>query len=124
MRYTRENILNLRKQLIKYCSETNLRDIEFLTEKLIDYPTMVEVVTDLGEVPNGYIKTEYISTGHGAFGEPEGYTIRRVCGSGDLDNRRIMVFLDSEGVPVFASNRNIENLIDIAKEAHSNSFTI
>jgi hypothetical protein len=124
MRYTRENILNLRKQLIKYCSETNLRDIEFLTEKLIDYPTMVEVVTELGEVPNGYIKTEYVSTGHGAFGEPEGYTIRRVCGSGDLDNRRVMVFLESEGVPVFACNRDIENLIDIAKEAHSNSFTI
>ena len=124
MRYNRENILNLRKQLIKYCSETNLRDIEFLTEKLIDYPTMVEVVTELDEVPNGYIKKEYVSTGHGAFGEPEGYTIRRVCGSGDLDNHRIMVFLDSEGVPVFACDRGIEKLIDIAKEAHYNSFTI
>lgn len=124
MKYTRENIVNLRKQLIKYCSETNLRDIEFLTEKLIDYPTMVEVVTELGEVPNGYIKTEYVSTGHGAFGEPEGYTIRRVCGSGDLDNRRVMVFLESEGVPVFACNRDVEKLIEVAKEAFNNSFSI
>jgi hypothetical protein len=124
MRYTRENILNLRKKLIKYCSDTSNRDIEFLTDKLLDYPTMVEAVTELAEVSNQYIKSEYISTGHGAFGEPEGYSIRRVCGSGDLDNRRVMVFLDSEGVPVFACNRDIENLIDIAKEAHSNSFTI
>ena len=31
---------------------------------------------------------------------------------------------DSEGVSVFACIRDVENLINIAKEAHSNSFTI
>lgn len=124
MRYTRENILNLRKQLIKYCSESLFKDIEFLTEKLLEFPTMVEVVTELSEVPYPYIKREYVSTGHGAFGEPEGYTTKRVCGSADLNNRRIMVFLDSSDIPVFACNRDLENLISITKEAFNNSFTI
>jgi hypothetical protein len=124
MKYTRENILNLRKKLIRYCSDTNLSDIEFITERLIEYPTMAEVVTELIEVPRRYIQTEYVSTGHGAFGEPEGYSVSRVCGSMSLDNRRIMVFLDSEGIPVFGCNRNIEQLIELAKEAHNNSFTL
>jgi hypothetical protein len=35
-----------------------------------------------------------------------------------------MVFLDSEGVPVFGCNRDIEQLIDVVKKAHDNSFTI
>jgi hypothetical protein len=124
MRYTRENILNLRKKLIKLCSDTNYSDIEFITERLLEYPTMVDVVTELREVPRRYIQTEYVSTGHGAFGEPEGYTVSRVCGSSGLENRRIMVFLDSEGVPVFGCNRDIEQLIDVVKKAHDNSFTI
>ena len=66
MKYTRENILNLRKKLIRYCSDTNLSDIEFITERLIEYPTMADVVTELSEVPRRYIQTEYVSTGHGA----------------------------------------------------------
>ncbi len=124
MKYTRENILNLRKKLIKLCSDTNYSDIEFITERLLEYPTMVDVVTELREVPRRYIQTEYVSTGHGAFGEPEGYTVSRVCGGSGLENRRIMVFLDSEGVPVFGCNRDIEQLIDVVKKAHDNSFTI
>lgn len=124
MKYNRENILNLRKKLIKFCSDTNYSDIEFITERLLEYPTMIEVVTELGEVPRKYIQTEYVSTGHGAFGEPEGYIISRVCGSMSLENRRIMVFLDSEGVPVFGCNRDIEKLIDVVKKAHNNSFTL
>jgi hypothetical protein len=124
MKYTRENILNLRKQLIKYCSETNLHDIEFITEKLLDHPSMVEVITELNEVPNQYIRKDYVSTGHGAFGEPEGYSIYRVCGSANLNNRRIMVFLNSSGEPIFACNKDIEKLIEIVKVAHNNSFTL
>jgi len=124
MRYNRENILNLRKKLIKFCSDTNHSDIEFITERLLEYPTMVEIVTELGEVPRRYIDTEYVSTGHGAFGEPEGYSISRVCGSASLENRGIIVFLDSEGVPVYGCNRNIEKLIELVKDAHNNSFTL
>ena len=113
MKYSRSEIVNLRKLMIKYGVEKNLVTI---TDMLIDYPEMVNVVTDLDEIPSGYVKREHVSTGHGAFGEPEGYTNEYVCGQ-RVERRRNMILLNDKDEPIFANKFvDIEKIIEYAIE--------
>jgi hypothetical protein len=121
MKYSRSEIVNLRKLMIKYSVEKNLVTI---TDMLIDYPEMVNIVTDLDEIPSGYIKREHISTGHGAFGEPEGYTNEYVCGQ-RVGRRCNMILLNDKDEPIFAKNSiDLEKIIELTKEKHNQTFTL
>jgi hypothetical protein len=122
MKYNREQIINLRRMMIKH--NVNESSIKTITEALINNPLMTSVVTDLDEIKNKYIKREYVSTGHGAFGEPEGYTDFYVCGF-PIENRHNMVFLNENEEPIYANNSlNIEKLIEETKQKHNDSFTL
>ena len=121
MKYSRKEIVNLRKLMIKYGVEKNLGTI---TDMLIDYPEMVNVVTDLDEISSRFIKREYISTGHGAFGEPEGYTNEYVCGQ-PVERRRNMILLNQNDEPIFADKFvDLEKIIETTKEKHNQTFSL
>jgi len=72
----REQLIKLRENLIKYLPEKT-KEIEKLAQLFIHNPTMTRVVniSDRDKMDKlDYKKDrEYVSTGHGAFGEPEGY---------------------------------------------------
>ncbi len=121
MRYSRKEIVNLRKLMIKYGVEENL---VIITDMLIDYPEMINVVTNLDEITPKFIKREYISTGHGAFGESEGYTNEYVCGQ-PVERRRNMILLNQNDEPIFADKFvDIEKIIELTKEKHLESFKL
>lgn len=121
MEYSREQIITLRKMMIKYNIE---RDLQKITNLLIDYPKMVNVVTDLEEVSSKYVKREYFSTGHGAFGEPEGYTNKYICGN-PIENRKNIIFLDEDNIPIYADKRiDIESLIVEIKGYYIDDFKL
>lgn len=121
MKYDREQIINLRMAMIKYGIKDS--SIKTITESLIKYPKMVSVVTRLDEIKYKYVTREYVSTGHGAFGEPEGYTNTYVNGV-SLENKGNMIFLNELEEPIYSSRFNLENMINLTKEKHNESFTL
>ena len=113
MKITRDQFNNLRKQLIRFCSDTRQDDIYAIQELLIGFPETVEVLGRREELTKGVTRI-YTSTGHGAFGEREGYSSYYVCG---VDTGfRDAVLIDGEGNPLaVAKNLDIEALIELCE---------
>lgn len=122
MRLTRQNTINLRKHLIDFYKDTKSRQIEELTNLLINYPTMVNVTTRLKDVDSKYLRKKTTNVGYGAFGEPEvdwHYTINDLY----VDNH-YLVFFDENENAVVSYPLDLDKLIDEVKVAHQNSFTL
>lgn len=114
MKITRDQFNNLRKQLIKFCSDTHQDKILTIQELLIDYPEAVEVVKNYHNLNKG-VKSDYTSTGHGAFGEPEGYIDYFVCGK--VVGWKDAILIDKDENPVaVAKYINIEELIKLCEQ--------
>jgi len=119
-KFPREKLLNLRKKLIEYMSDSYSTSI--ITEALINYPECVNFITDYRELPGRYVERKYTSTGHGAFGEPEGYSDYYVCGR----NCEIgyIIMLNSKDAPINVIPLDFDKTVKSLKEEHDKSFTI
>jgi hypothetical protein len=122
MIYNREELLGLRQKAIKYLKDSYTEDIDFLTNILLEYPTIHYCETDKSKIDGKWIKSEYTSTGHGAFGEPEGYRTFRILGW-NTDNLST-VFFNSDDEPITCSNLNIDKLVEDVRTAHNESFKL
>jgi hypothetical protein len=119
-KFPREKLLNLRKKLIEYMP--NSYAVSSITEALINYPECVSFITDWRKLPGKYVERKYTSTGHGAFGEPEGYVDYYLCGR----NCEIgyIIMLNSKDEPVNVLSVDFEKTLKAVKEEHDKSFTI
>jgi hypothetical protein len=122
MIYTREQIISLRKKLIKFLSESHSEKISKLTDILIEYPTISYCETAIKDIDRKWFTQDWTSTGHGAFGEPEGYSTTSILGWDIFSVNE--VFFNSDDAPIRCSDLNLKGLVRDVKIAHNNSFKL
>lgn len=112
MRISREDLKNLRKNLIDYCFELE-DEIDEITNVLIDYPNLTHIETNWRKV-RGEVKSSSIEDGHDCWGKSEWINNDYIRGM----NTDIIKFIaiDSNEYHLYVSRLDIEELQNMIKE--------
>lgn len=122
MKYTREQLINLRKKLINFLPVTHKEKIDKLTDILIEYPTISYCETTIKDIDRKWFKKTFYKTGHDCWGNGEYDIDFYICGWNEIQVKE--VFFDVDNTPITASKLNINTLLEEVKEEHNKSFKL